>query len=177
MIYASILLYQKVAIEHIVDEAAQKGVMIWSYHNRNIENGFVDSNDLRKKALYWNFYDEEQEEKLRMVRQYILKQKCLLSPKNISIDVHMDDHKLYKVLTVAIDERYRVPVLGEKHLSASTQIGIYQPVEFIRNVDLLADVEQLSEDKIAIIKKIGNQYRNSIQNAEDGINQLFSQMR
>ncbi len=166
LIFVSIYLYQKVSLYYMASDAAEKVAFNWSNSHKDPITGELKSNEY--DDLYWrltsnNVMDiiaNNQEPMNKSV--YVLPSKnspnemnklslpmkkmafiASTLPENLTGEIEYSHHLTSSSITVTLETPINLPlfvsrIFGER-VSARASVDITDPVEFIRNIDILGN--------------------------------------
>lgn len=180
VLYICMLLFERAYLQSLADLAVQRGAVMWKNHKTDTMIGSLAKNDLKKGGLYWQLIDFNNKEKEQKVKTFILgrlgKHRLLMPAEKPKISANSISLIAQKKLEVNIERKYRIPpgrllkVLGMTPyytICVKSEAVIDQPAEFIRNTDLVLDIEKDLEAKYPeygkMIRKIREEM-NEIQN-------------
>ncbi|MBN4056583.1 MAG: hypothetical protein COA82_12040 [Alkaliphilus sp.] len=142
-IFIALILYQQVYITTVANSAVNRGAMLFSNPNIDIETGGLTENDLSTNVYPMLIMTTEIEE---MIKDYVntkLNEYALLPCMGREIEITYTNHFVYKKLEVTIASKYNVPsFLGLKEgliIKAHAEARISEPEQFIRDIDFLGD--------------------------------------
>lgn len=185
VVYISLLLYQMALVQAISDRSAERGTATWSNPRKDISTGLIAKEELKSGGIYWRLLDINRDEKVKRLDTYFVKQMGHFDVLKGSYSVsppEVKDYIIYKKLVLNTESRYKLPFgkllscFGlEEHVSFKTrsEAMINEPVEFIRNTDLIIDLEQEVELCNEGAAKLGNTIRGYMQKIIEKVADFF----
>lgn len=172
ILYFSINLYHRSYLQSVADTAAERGTDSWDNPAKDIRTGRIGINNLNKAGLYWRIYDIYKSDKIRKIENSIDRRK---SDKVI---VSVQDYIIYKKINVGITGAYRIPIGG--YLNNFGLDSVYRPkvqavsvvcdpAEFIRNADLVLDIEKELEGKYPGFGEAAGKTRDTLKKVREKI--------
>lgn len=169
--YMSMLLYQQVYIQRIADEAAERGSAL--------------NYDFTEEGLYSELYDTNSKNKTERVYKYIdsnLYTKNLMIAVEHKTDVEIKDYIVYKKIVVKIESTYNIPAgrilsifgIGDSiTLKAQSESVVDNPVQLIRNTDLIIDIISELEEKYPWIRDVSEKIGGTFSEIKNSIDKYF----
>lgn len=184
IMYISLLLYQQACLQSVANNVASRGAETWGRSITSIETGRVRIDDLNNKGLYWRIFDSDKETQENNVREFLINKSdrfSLLKEIRKTIDIELKDYIVYKKLIVTVQATYNLPVaeflqvFGLKKdyiVKVESEAVVNDPVEFIRNIDFIVDIERKLEMKYPGLRDLGDKTRNIISGIKEKIHEL-----
>lgn len=185
VMFIGVFLYQKVLLQSMVNHSVERQAAVWNNPYKNIETGFVKSEDLKKGGLYWQIIDLQKKEKQENLRDYInsrMHSYSILKGTYEILDVDVKNYIIYKKLFVEIEGRYNKPAGGimgvfgfgnDIIISANAEAIINKPVDFIRNTDFILDVVEDLESTNPTVAKLGSNLRGVLSKMKSTLRDVF----
>ncbi|MCR4434865.1 MAG: pilus assembly protein [Clostridiales bacterium] len=201
VLYFAVLLYQQVCLRSIADRAVEAGKAFWDNPRKEMETGGIGKGDINGQGLYWRFFDTQKGYKLEKIKNYAedtlnggtgKKAYSAGGPGlfqnaggegHTEIQVDIKDYVIYKKLTVSIEETYRIPVgsllkgfgIGESYrVKAESSAVFNDPVELIRDVDFLTEVEGEMEGKYPVLGEAAGKMRDTLRAVKEKILEMMN---
>jgi len=185
VIYIVLIMYQKTYMQAIADDAASRGAAAWGKSFGSLETVKVEKESLGDRGLYWRIYDAEEASRQQAVAEYMDKKfgrYGMLREINRQSKVELKDNTVCKKLVVSMESSYRLPI-GEfldmfgidDHytIKVKSEAVVNEPVEFIRNVDFIIDMERKLERRYPALKNLGDKTREVFSKMKDKIFELL----
>lgn len=187
LIYMCLLLYQKVYIQSLADNAAQRGAATWDNPEKNIELGRVKKAHLKEDGLYWQIKEKigfDAVSKKERLKKYINERLNTYSvlKADSQVNVELIDYIIYKKLVVSIRSDYKIPISNLLKIfgisqyftvQVESEAVINEPMEFIRNTDFLLDTGKEIIEKNPQLKGVSDEMNNYFQNIRKMIGKFF----
>ncbi len=185
IIYASFLAFQKAYLQLLADRTAERGAHFWKNRYANIETGRDYKTCPEGMELYWWIWDTSNDEKRAKVESYLENRAgrySIIKSADRKAHVSLLNYIAGKKVRVAIEESYVIPgasllkafgIRDKYKIRVVSEAVIRDPDEFIRNVDLLIDVERELEEKFPGLKATGDKVRGVIEDMHDRIKKLL----
>lgn len=167
----SLLLFRQSHLQAAADIAARQGALSWRNIKRDIETGRISVDNLNEPGLYWRLYDSRSKDKEERLLDYLdakAKRGEILAAANTDMSVNIRDYVIYKKLEVKLEHSYKIPganflrMFGFNEyykITARSEAVVNDPVELIRNMDFIIDVEKELEEKHPGIKNLAEKTR------------------
>jgi Flp pilus assembly protein TadG len=181
VIFLCCLYYQRALLQSAADSVAHAGAASWFNPASDIATGKTEINNLEETGLYWRIIEEKRDVKLNRIKTYserILNKKAIFEPYYSNTKVEIKDYIIYKRLHVCIENSYKLPgtslfkIFGVGRyikINVSAYANINDPSEFIRDTDLLLDIEKEMENKYPGLKQAGEKTREVLSRIKDNI--------
>ncbi|MGE5328765.1 MAG: hypothetical protein ACM3KR_04570 [Deltaproteobacteria bacterium] len=160
---------------------------MWKNQESDIMLGGLNKEDMRKGGLYWQLIDFQNEEKGQKVKEYILarlaQHKLIMPAENPDVSVKSQSFFGQSKLVVHIERKFKIPpgrllkVFGMTPyytISVNAEAVIDQPAEFIRNTDMVLDIEKDFELKYPEYGKRIRKIREEMNKVENHIADYFA---
>ena len=187
VLYICMILFERAYMQSLADLAVQRGSIIWRNQEKDISIGSLAKEDIKKGGLYWQLIDFQNNEKEQKVKDYILgrlaQHKLLMPAEKPEISVTSQSMFAQNKLDVNIERKFKIPpgrllkVLGMTSyytISVKAEAVIDQPSEFIRNTDLVLDIEKDLETKYPEYGKMIRKVREAMDEIEKDIAGYFA---
>ncbi|MGE5473680.1 MAG: TadE/TadG family type IV pilus assembly protein [Ignavibacteriales bacterium] len=187
VLYICMILFEKAYLQSLADLAAQRGSVMWRNQKKDIMLGSVNKDDLKKGGLYWQLIDLNNKEKEQKIRNYILarlgRHKLLMPAEKPNISVKGRSLIAQNKLEINIERKYKIPpgrvlkILGMTPyytICVKSEAVIDQPTEFIRNTDLVFDIEKGLEAKYPEYGRAIRKIREEMNEIENDIARYFA---
>jgi len=187
VLYICMILFERAYMQSLADLAVQRGSIIWIDQDKDIMIGSLDKEDMKKGGLYWQLIDFQNSEKEQKVKDYILgrlaQHKLLMPAEKPEISVASQSLFAQSKLDVSIERKFKIPpgrllkMLGMTPyytISVKAEAVIDKPSEFIRNTDLVLDIEKEFETKYPEYGKMIRKVREAMNEIEKDIAGYFA---
>ncbi|HHW48862.1 MAG TPA: hypothetical protein GXX14_09630 [Clostridiaceae bacterium] len=185
VIYIVLIMYQKAYMQAVADDAASRGAAAWDKSASSLETIRVEKENLGDRGLYWRIYDPEKTSRQKAVEEYLDRKYGrygILRESSRWSMAELKDYIIYKKLVVTMENSYRLPIGGLLSMfgidgyftiKAKSEAVVNEPVEFIRNIDFLIDMERKLERRFPALKNLGDRTREIMGEIKDKIFELF----
>ncbi len=185
VIYLGFILYQRALLQSVADRAVQNGAASWENLSSDIATGKTGMDRLPDEGLYWRLFEYKKQNKLAEIKKYardLLAGFNFLSPGSSDVTVEIKDYVVYKRLKVTVENSYLLPLAGVVRLFGSDgRLGIRavsyavvdDPAEFIRNTDLIINIEGELENKYPGVKNLGDKAREVFVKIKENIDEFM----
>ena len=178
VLYICMILFERAYIQSLADLAVQRGSIMWRNQEKNIMIGSLSKEDMKKGGLYWQLIDFQNKKKEQKVKDFILgrlaQHKLLMPAEKPKISITSQSLIAQNKLVVNIDRKFKIPpgrllkVFGMTPyytICVKAEAVIDQPSEFIRNTDMVLDIEKDLELKYP-------EYGKMIRKIREGMNEI-----
>lgn len=182
-IYIGLLLYQRTLIQSAASAAAEAGAAAWPSGTFELENSRPAMNNGRFE-LYRRLYDSGSEKRLREIEKHALllsSRNEIVKPEETVVKAAVKDYAVYRRLEVSIAKYYSMPLGkfvgmfgGSDRICINVRAvsTIDEPVELIRNIDFLIDIEKKLEEKFPTLKDLGEKTREKMNEIKDKLEEF-----
>lgn len=155
------LMYQHVVLEYAVSFGATRGAMVWDYENNGVDflNGEVGS----KVGIYNNIdqmlTNSGIQERKTMIENETKKiiDSLTVFGSDYKIDVKYEGKLIGRFVSVKATQNVNIPFEaiiayfdnGDIELNAQSTAALYDPDEYIRNIDYIYELASTIADKVA----------------------------
>lgn len=148
VLYLGLLLYQQVLIQSVADLAAARGALLWNESEEDFLTGRPKGGANTETRLYEGLWDESGQDKEENLKSMILedvRRYSVLKGNLLSADVRLSGPPFYRKLSIRILLEYKLPLnlpVMDRfyYLTAQAERSLTEPVELIRNADLIGDI-------------------------------------
>lgn len=191
LLFIPIFMYKQVFLHSITNQAAERAYVVWRNINGDMETGRVLKEELNCDGLYRKIFDPDKELRLETVRSFIeskLSKKVTFPgdkvDEHLESEITLKDNIILKSLDISVKEtagnfaggHLRLFGVGKSYSidSGSTAI-IYDPAEFIRNVDFLLNVKKEIEKEYPELQNIGSKLKETLKDFRKSIEKTAGQ--
>src|SRR5690348_10684383 len=151
IILGSLFIYRQVSLYGTASITAKRAAFIWDNSSKNWETGayYIGSHD----DLYWRIFEDNSQEistnkSISPAQQNLSERKLFNAagqlPKGISGTLTYENHWISRSIIVKLESEWKIPRFLQKwfHSGAvakEVNISVNDPVEFIRNMDLVSE--------------------------------------
>ncbi|HHW31921.1 MAG TPA: pilus assembly protein [Clostridiaceae bacterium] len=158
LLFIPVYLYKQTSLHSMTNKAAERAYVVWRNVNGDMETGKVLKEELNSDSLYRRMYDPFKDIRLETVRSFIESKlsKKVVFPGNKAnegpeAEITLKDNLILKNLDLTVKDT--VGIFTENYLglfdpgknysfNSSSTAFIYDPAEFIRNVDFLVEIKK-----------------------------------
>jgi len=185
LVYMSVLWVHHSNLTSLSHRASEICAASWNDMGRDIETGRIEKSSLGKESLYRRLWDAKRQDRIDRVKEYIMRKAGdyrILRPVDVKVDVRFKDCIIYKAVEVSIENTYKIPVSGffrifginENYvIHARSESVIKDTEEFIRNTDLIIDIERELEERNPELKKLGDKARQTLEDIKHKAGELL----
>lgn len=157
--FAFQILYQHVLLEYAVSYGASRGALMWEYKDYDFINGTAGE----KRGVYDTFlllFDEgratEREEKIEQGTKQIIDSLSIVGANSISVDAEFKKSITGSQIVVTASQDLKIPFEaimkyfsnGDMALKATSVGSIFDPDEYIRNIDYGVEIGKSIANKL-----------------------------
>jgi hypothetical protein len=163
ILFIPIFMYKKTIVQSMTIHAAERSYVVWKNIEGDMETGLVKKEDLAGDNLYRRLFDPQRESRIEAVRSFVQSkaEKSVSFPdykdnNHLEMEVALKDNFFSRRLELAIKNTMESSVSNFLTLFSVEQsfsidsiytASIYDPAEFIRNIDFFLDLKkELEED-------------------------------
>ncbi len=155
LLYIGLIYYQQALLQSVVSENAQNCALLWGYDFDTLDTGegITSMEAYQSEGLYWHVFSDASPKKDMLqegIKDELLKRSILKPSKDVEVEVIFHNYLIVQKVGFKADITYKLPfadgllkVLGQSEgikLSAYSEITVYDPKEFIHNVDYLLQI-------------------------------------
>ena len=187
VLYICMILFERAYMQSLADLAVQRGAILWKNQEKDIMLGSIDKEDLKRGGLYWQLIDFQNKEKKQKVEDFILQRmvqhKLIMPAERPTIFIDSQSFIAQNKLNVKIERKFKIPpgrllkifgITPFYTISVKAEAVIDQPSEFIRNTDLILDIEKDLETKYPEYGKMIRKIREGMNEMENDIAGYFA---
>lgn len=163
VLFAFQLIYQHVVIEYAASFGAGRGALYWGYKMDSVD--FIKGTAGEKEGLYYSTAEilglkgadiAKKKEKIKSETQEVIKKLTIIGG-NADVKVDYNKSLLGQNVVVEVNQEINVPFKmlltyfngGDMKLTARSTASLYNPDEYIRNIDYAYELSKTIIDKVA----------------------------
>lgn len=159
--FAFQLMYQHVIIEYAASFGATRGAMMWDYESGGVD--FIGGSVGDKVGIYYNLDQmlsgEGIDERRTMIREQTKKivDSLTVFGGDVKVEAEYEGKLIGRTLTVTVRQDVAIPFdalltyfnEGDMELRAQSTASLYDPDEYIRNIDYIYELASSIADEVA----------------------------
>ena len=172
--FAFQILYQHIVLEYAVSYGASRGTLMWEYEDYDFLEGTVEG----KRSIYdsinvvlFNGSTKDRTDKIEAETRKIISDLTIVNAKNLEVEAVYKNTLAGSQITVTASQDLDIPfdaILtylsdGDMKLKATSVSSIFDPDEYIRNIDYGVEIAKTIGEKIGPkMDKIKSRFKSGV---------------